>query len=151
MSYINEETRASFRPTTTFYSTDPVIPFVGGSYEGHVSGTIASLAASTTVYVVFDLGPTWQYYTRLIINYFPAAASGTCTFEAYGSNTTSIPTSVDRLSGSAGSTAFNTLTITSGSQALMTYPTSRYLHIRVTNGTTALLANSAIKVTMYII
>lgn len=108
----------------------------GGDIHGWVSGTPASLAASGTAVVVFDLGPNWMFYGLVQVLITPVAPSS-------GFNPVQImctpngATNFNRRLGFAystgGAVVFGNFTSASGQVCVVVRPMDRYLVINIPN------------------
>lgn len=108
----------------------------GADSAGWVSGDIASLAASATVDVIFDLGPKWQHINWVMVSITPVTpSSGLSAVMMSGSDTAAFNATrrlqaVNSLSFGVISAA---LTSANGSQMLPVKPFGRFFIIRATN------------------
>lgn len=119
-----------------------------------VTGTIASLAASGSVNVIFDLGTDWATYPVIAvwINIAaPATAAATLTCSGYTDQDATrrrLPQAYTT-GGVAGATS--SVTPSGGAQCMLVRPLGRYIEANVVNGdaTNAFGAASSIGIATY--
>lgn len=140
-------------PVLNMRTTDTAVT-AGGDIPGWVSGTIASLAASATVTIVFDLGPYWDQYNSVQMAVNPVGpSSGLTAVQCFSSRTTT-PSAVERLNmGQAVNfnTSSATATVAAGVQSGMFRASARYFCVQATNndGTNALGASSSVAISVW--
>lgn len=125
------------RPTTQVFESGVNQVAAGGDIGGWVSGTIASLAASATVDVIFDLGALWRCVAQVQVMVAPAGTStGLSNVQVVSSDTAAFNAN-RRLKdvAAAGPSTVNiaSLTTANGVQAVLVKPAGRYLVVRATN------------------
>lgn len=113
-----------------------------------VTGTIASLAASGSTNVQFDLGPDWFQFSVVAIWLGAAGPSTTVTYSASGysdedATRRRLPQAFSTNTATAYYSAINP---TAGSTCALVRPMGRYIEVAVTNNdaTNALGAGSSI-------
>ncbi len=146
-------TPAFYVPTLHMRTTDTAVT-AGGSVAGWVSGTIASLAASASATMIFDLGPNWDQYPYVTVTVNPqGSSSGLTALQVFGSRTTT-DTDVERLNFAyATSFAGQSVapTTANGVQSGIYRPAGRYVIVKATNadGTNAQGASASVAVTAH--
>jgi hypothetical protein len=123
-----------------------------------VSGSIASLAASATTSVSFDLGETWDAYTLVQVTVDPAAPETALnTVTAYGTDIANDITMPARVLGQAGASGlsqavFTNIAPATGAQSFFVRPNGRFVTVKFQNNdaTNALGATSQINFAAYI-
>lgn len=120
---------------------------------GWVSGNIASLAASGSINVIFDLGPNWDSYTILQCAHSSVSGSSGITVGFVKSSTDGALTSDDLSLNSAYATGAGNLTAASsaGQRSFSVRPMYRFLIVNFTNAdaTNPVDANAFCLVTAY--
>lgn len=149
-----------------FFSTDPItgavipsVPFVGqagfmlrppvlvmgtgvnavtagGARAGWVSGTPASLAASGSVNVVFDLGPDWAQYILVQTTVRSESPSSGLDQVRFSGNDVPVLTGTRYLrdmQSSAGTVTWASVTTANAAGTFMVRPMGRYLIVAVHN------------------
>lgn len=108
----------------------------GGAGPGWVSGEIASLAASGTATVIFDLGPNWQAYGSVQIAVVPAGpSSGLSNVTVRSSDDATFSATADPTLNSTNATTFGTGIAASVTtpQSSFVAPMGRFLGVIATN------------------
>lgn len=121
----------------TLIMTDRNTPVTaGGATHGYISGTPASLAASATVSVWFDLGPEFDQYQGVVVSIAPSgASSGFSAVSAFGGDKVGISTG-RRLNGrysSTSSTIYASINTSVGQQSFEVRPFGRYFGVQLSN------------------
>lgn len=113
---------------------NPVTP--GGSVPGWVSGDIASLAASGSVSVIFDLGPHWDRYGMAAVAVTPnGPSSGLNAVQVFGSDSTAYDFTkrLGHAFGTGWTATHSNLTTANGPMQSNVRPSGRYLIIQAAN------------------
>ncbi|UOF78618.1 hypothetical protein [Bacteriophage sp.] len=107
----------------------------GGTIPGWVSGDIASLAASATATIVFDLGPNWDQYNVVQVGVVPAGpSSGLSGVAAYSSDDAAFNAAQDiQLNNVWGATFGAISAAVAAPQTTSFAPMGRYFIVRATN------------------
>lgn len=112
-------------------------PTVGVSPVTWLTGTIASLAASTSADVQFDLGPQWDMWVAVHVWLKPVAAGGAsdAIFQTYFGDTAGAKTrrSGAAYTNSAIAAGYYALNPANGEQTICVRPMGRYLTIACQN------------------
>ena len=127
-----------------------------GNPNGRVTGTLASLAASGTANVSFDLGETWDEYSLVAIIVDPTAPETALnTVTIYGGD---LPQDLvaSRILGVPGAATpsqakFTNIAPATGSQTVWVRPMGRFVTVNFVNNdaTNALGSNAAINFAAY--
>ena len=136
-------------PVMLFESGVNAVP--GGGVAGWVSGDIASLAASATVNVVFDLGPEWRQYSYLELTVIPVAPSSGLNPVQFFASDSVAPNSARRRGSpfaTGGTTYFVNLATGPGTQTMAMRPAGRYLICKATNADAANAQGATARVTL---
>lgn len=151
MSGVSSVSRSQGAPIRVFSTTGVAVN--GTSDAGWVSGTIASLAASGTATIIFDLGADWVFYPYVRI-YFTALAPSSGLINTSVNSSATIGGTLLRqgfIDTDSVSTTYLTLASANGPQTADIRPMGRYIYISATNGdgANALGATSRIDLAQY--
>lgn len=107
----------------------------GGTIPGWISGDIASLAASATATLIYDLGPNWDQYNVVQVGVVPAGPStGLSGVSVFSSDDATFNAAQDvQLNSVWGATFANLVAAITSAQTACFAPMGRYLIVRATN------------------
>lgn len=124
-----------------------------GNGPGWVSGDIASLAASGTATLIFDLGPNWDQYNVVQVGVVPAGpSSGLSGVAAYSSDDVTFSAAADVQLNNCWATSFGAISAAiTTPQSCAFNPMGRYFILRATNadGANAQGAGAFVQVCAY--
>lgn len=113
-----------------------VAAVAAGNGPGWVSGDIASLAASATATIVFDLGPNWDQYGVVQLAVVPAGpSSGLSNVKAFSSADAVLSAAADPQLNYTWGTSFGPAAgaAITAPQSAMFSPMDRYFIVQATN------------------
>lgn len=127
----------------------PVQTFATG--DATVTGTPASLAASASVDVKFDLGPNWAQYSKGMCSYAVASPSSGGVIQIWYGRAFGIKTWRGVQLGPTSNTNYDTPTSAGGNKGMTTGPIERYVTVSVqnTDAVNAMGASSHVVCTFY--
>lgn len=151
MSGVSSISRSQGVPIRVFSTTGVAV--TGSAEAGWVSGTIASLAASGTATIIFDLGADWVYYPFVRI-YVNALAPSSGLINTSVNSAATVGGTLLRqgfMDTDSVSTTYLTFASANGPQTVDFRPMGRYVYISATNGdgANALGASSRIDLAQY--
>lgn len=129
------------KPPVLVMETD-ANPVPGGAGPGWVTGSPASMAASATVAVLFDLGADWDQYATVQVTLRPLGPSSGFSGVSFSGRDTPVAAqnlvrSLREVSSSAFAITFASVTTANAAAVAMLRPFGRYVVVMVTNADAA--------------